>query len=74
MTEESRLTLRASKIANIILQISEIYHVSMQKATDIYYKSKISELIEEGVADLQCRSNGYLATLIWEEYKEMCTE
>ncbi len=27
-------------------------------------------MIEDGVADLQCRSDKYLATLVWEEYSE----
>ena len=70
MTEESKLVMRASKTANIIASISDIFNVSLLQATDIYYKSETSRLIEEGIADLQCRSEKYLATLVWEEYKE----
>ncbi|MDE5739695.1 MAG: DUF3791 domain-containing protein [Bacteroidaceae bacterium] len=44
--------------------------MSLQEATDMFYKSTTSDLIEEGVADLQCRSDKYLATLVWEEYRE----
>ncbi|MCM1313173.1 MAG: DUF3791 domain-containing protein [Bacteroides sp.] len=69
MTEESILILRGDKCAGIIKSISELFNVSIQTATDIYYESEMSNLIEEGVADLHCRSNKYLATLIWEEYK-----
>lgn len=36
----------------------------------MYYQSDASELIEDGVADLQCRSDKYLATLIWDEHQE----
>lgn len=50
--------------------MSSLFGVSIQKATDIYYASETSDLIEEGVADLYCRSDKYLATLVWEEYKE----
>lgn len=70
MTEESKTALRAGKCANIILSICELYGVSLHKATDIFYQSETAGMIEDGVADLQCRSDRYLATLVWEEYKE----
>jgi hypothetical protein len=31
-------------------------------------QSETAGLIEDGVADLQCRSDKYLASLVWEEY------
>lgn len=70
MTEESKIVLRGDKCAGIISSISGRYGVDLKKATDIYYKSETSQLIEEGVADLHCRSNLYLAQCVWEEYKE----
>lgn len=68
MTDESKLAFQAGKSANIIKSLCELYGVSLQEATDIYYQSDTSELIEDGVADLQCRSDRYLASVIWEEY------
>jgi hypothetical protein len=47
-----------------------MYNVSVPEATDIYYESETANLIEEGVADLHCRSDKYLATLVWEEHQE----
>ena len=67
MSEESRVVMRATKVANIIISLCELYGISLQEATDMYYKSATATLIEEGIADLQCRSDKYLATLIWEE-------
>lgn len=67
MTEESIMTLRATKIANIISAICELYHTSLEEATDMYYSSATANMIEEGIADLQCRSDKYLATVIWDE-------
>lgn len=64
------MVMRAAKIANIIVCLCELYGMSLQEATDMFYKSTTSDLIEEGVADLQCRSDKYLATLVWEEYEE----
>lgn len=70
MTEESKLIFRGDKCAGIIRSISELYGVSLQEATDIYYESDTSNLIEEGVADLHCRSEKYLAQCVWDEYNE----
>ncbi|MDE6415778.1 MAG: DUF3791 domain-containing protein [Duncaniella sp.] len=70
MTEESRTVIRASKVAKIIMSLCELFGISLDEATDMYYTSAVSDMIEEGVADLQCRSEKYLATLIWEENHE----
>lgn len=64
------MTMRAAKTANIIMSLKELFDISLQKATDIFYTSVTADMIEEGIADLQCRSDKYLATLIWEEYQE----
>lgn len=56
-----------AKYARIIAAISELYGVSLEEAMDIFYKSPLLPLIEEGVADLHCRSDHYLAEEIWQE-------
>lgn len=70
MTEESKQILQSAKCARIIIALSELYGVPLQEAADIYYQSETASLIEEGVADLHCRSDKYLATEVWSEYKE----
>lgn len=70
MTEESKMVLRGAKVANIISSISDLFNITLQEAADVYYNSTTSELIEHGVSDLQCRSDKYLATLVWEEFQE----
>lgn len=70
MTEESELILRGDKCAEIIKSVSELFGVSITEATDIYYESETSVLIENGIADLHCRSSKYLATLVWEEHNQ----
>lgn len=70
MTLESKIVLRANKIAHIIMSICDLYNITLQDATDMYYESMTADMIEEGIADLQCRSDKYLATLIWEEFHE----
>lgn len=70
MSEESIQVIRSSQCARIISCISDMYDVSLQVATDIYYNSETSNLIEEGIADLHCRSDKYLAEEVWREYSE----
>ena len=47
-----------------------MFDVSIDMATDIYYNSETANMIEEGVADLHCRSDKYLAGEVWREYQE----
>ena len=68
MSEDSKLIIRSAKCARIILCISEMYGVSLEEATDIFYNSETSNMIEEEVADLHCRSDKYLAEEVWNEY------
>ncbi len=68
MSEDSKLVIRSAKCARIILCISEMYGVSLEEATDIFYNSETSNMIEEEVADLHCRSDKYLAEEVWNEY------
>lgn len=70
MSEETIIALDASKVARIIRSLSRLYKIPLANAADLYYTSETAKLIEEGVADLQCRSENYLATLVWEESQE----
>ncbi len=58
-----------AKYARIINEISVMHSVSLEEAMDIFYNSSILPLLEDGVADLHCRSDKYLAEEIWREYK-----
>ena len=70
MSDDCKSIIRSAQNARIILCISEMYGVSIDEATDIYYNSETANMIEEGVADLHCRSDKYLAEEIWNEYIE----
>lgn len=50
-----------------LYQISEMYNVSLDDAMDMFYNSETIQLMEEGVADLHCRSEKYLAEEVWRE-------
>ena len=70
MTEESKQVMRSAQCARIIVCISEMFDVPLNKATDIFYSSETANMIEEGIADLHRRSDRYLAGEVWREYKE----
>lgn len=70
MIQESAMALRAAKCAGIIKAMGELSGLSLQEAADVFYRSETAGLIEDGVADLQCRSDKYLATIVLEEYRE----
>lgn len=70
MTEESKQILKSAKCARVIEAISSMFEVPLQEAADIYYQSDTASLIEDGVADLHCRSDKYLASVIWEEHED----
>lgn len=58
------------KYARIISLLSEQLNISLEKAMDMFYTSPAFELIEDGVADLHCRSDQYLADEIVLSSKE----
>lgn len=70
MSDAVGLVLRGDKCAAIIRSMNELFGLPIPEATDIYYSSLTAQMIEEKVADLHCRSEKYLATLVWEEYNE----
>lgn len=40
-----------------------------EEAADIYYNSETAAMIEDGTADMHCRSDKYLAEEVWREYQ-----
>lgn len=70
MSDESKQILKSSQCARIIACISEMFNVSLEKATDIFYSSDTAGMIEDGIAELHCRSDKYLAGEVWREYQE----
>lgn len=53
--------LRDMKYARIIELISKKQHISLEEALDKLYSSPLFEIIDDGTADLICRSDIYLA-------------
>ena len=74
MTDETAIVMRGDKSAKVINALSELSGIDLGKATDIFYRSETAVMIEEKIADLHCRSDKYLATMIMEEYNEKKAE
>lgn len=69
--EDGKQIVLDKKIARIITLYSKEHHVSLEEATDTYYTSITAQLIEDGVADLHCRSDKYLAEELWLEKQKV---
>ena len=61
--------LLQAKYARIIQCLSERYDVSLELAMEKFYHSNAFQLINDGVADLYCRSDLYLADEVALEYE-----
>jgi len=54
-------TLLNRKYAHVIMAVAERQNVPLRKAMDIFYKSFTYKEMREGIADMHCRSDLYLA-------------
>lgn len=70
MNDLAKQTVLQMKYARIIVLLAEILHIDNVAAMDVFYNSQTLKLIEDGVADLHCRSDRYLAEEIAKEYRE----
>ena len=61
-------TLLQKKYARVIELYAEKYGVDLETALGRFYKSKLYELISEGVSDMHCMSDDYLVEELNEEW------
>ena len=66
---KSTRILRDMKYARIIELIAEKQNIPFQEAMDMLYTSPLFEIIDDGTAELICRSDIYLADEIIRTYK-----
>ncbi|MCD7851394.1 MAG: DUF3791 domain-containing protein [Parabacteroides sp.] len=57
------------KYARIVKLFAEKAHLSYEEALGLFYDSETFQLLNEGVADLHCMSDEYLADELILEYK-----
>ncbi|MCL1835409.1 MAG: DUF3791 domain-containing protein [Oscillospiraceae bacterium] len=61
ITMTANRTLIGHKCAGVIRTYSEHYNVPIRVAFDLFYRSNLYIEIREGISDMHCRSDGYLA-------------
>ena len=66
---EANDTILQMKYARIIQQIAADMGISNVDAMDLFYNSRTFQLISEGVADMHCRSDLYLAEEVEREIR-----
>ena len=54
-------TLLQKKYARIVKLYSEKYNVTIEEALDIFYNSLTYRLMREGISDMHCMSDLYIA-------------
>lgn len=63
-------TLLQKKYARVIARFAENSGLSLKAALDFFYRSETAVLIREGVSDLHCMSDEYLAEELLIEYRK----
>ena len=67
---EANKTILQMKYARIVSIFAEQVDMSLEDALDFFYESYVYRMINEGIADIHCRSDGYLAELLKEEWEK----
>lgn len=66
--------LRDMKYARIIELIAEKQQIPLEQAMDMLYSSSLFDIIDDGTADLICRSDLYLANEIIRTNQDLTSE
>ena len=54
-------TLLGRKYAHVITAVADRKNIDLRQALDIFYKSYTYQEMREGISDMHCRSDKYLA-------------
>lgn len=62
--------LLQKKYARVILLYAQKYHLTPQKAMELFYRSELYQLVSAGVSNLHCMSDDYLTEELHDEWME----
>ena len=71
---EADKTLLHMKFARVVARFAEQQKIPVEKALEFFYHSETYRELSEGVADLHCRSDQYVADELKAEYQQMRPE
>lgn len=60
--------LLQKKYARVVKRFAEKMNWSLDDALDFFYRSQVYQLVSEGISDMHCMSDLYLADELEEEY------
>ncbi|MDO4802634.1 MAG: DUF3791 domain-containing protein [Prevotellaceae bacterium] len=63
-------TLLRMKYARIVERFAELANMPLEEALTFFYESKTYELISQGISDMHCFSDYYLADELMKEYRK----
>ena len=66
--------LLQKKYARVIECFAKQQGLSLDEALDFFYHSQVYQLIRDGVSDMHCMSDAYLADELEQEYAEKVPE
>lgn len=58
------------KYTRIIEEFAKLAGLSVKEALDFFYQSEVYEEISQGISDMHCRSDKYLAEELMDEMKK----
>lgn len=67
---EANKTILQMKYARIVKLFSEQSGLSLENSLEFFYDSYVYKMVSEGIADMHCRSDGYIAGLLLEEWQK----
>lgn len=62
--------LLQKKYARVVGMFAELARLPMRDALGFFYRSRTYDLMSNGISDMHCRSDGYLAEDLLNEYRE----
>lgn len=62
--------LLQKKYARVVAAFAETVGVTLDVALDFFYHSEVYQLVKEGISDMHCRSDLYLADELKLEYEQ----
>lgn len=63
-------TLLQKKYSRVIACFADKVGISLNSALDFFYRSEVYRLVHDGVSDMHCMSDEYLADELETEYQE----
>lgn len=63
-------TLLQMKYTRVVGAFAKLADITLDEALRIFYGSQLYQLIKNGVSDMHCMSDMYLAEELLDEYKE----